>query len=131
VAALLAMFVLYLWAMWKVERQLNAEGESLFYPWRVPSTRKRVRRIDGVLSTSIRRLNSGEDEEEVLATLHLHLEGELSGEARRHYLHAVDRLRDAAGRDWVFDKDRRERSLEEAVMELWMTRAEYLKEMMR
>ena len=30
--ALLAMFALYVWAMWKVERQLNAEGESLFYP---------------------------------------------------------------------------------------------------
>ena len=44
---------------------------------------------------------------------------------------AADRLRDAAGRDWVFDKDRRRASLEEAVMELWMTRAEYLKEMMR
>ena len=35
------------------------------------------------------------------------------------------------GVDWVFDKDRRERSLEEAERELWMARAEYLKEMIR
>ena len=126
---LLAMFILYLWAMIKVERQLNAEGESLWYPWRVPSTRKETRRIDGVLSTSIRRLKSGEDEEEVLSTLRLHLEGRLRGEAGRHYARAVEGLRDAAGRDWVFDKDRRERSLEEAERELWMARAEYLKEM--
>ena len=84
VAALLAMFVLYMWAMYKVERSLNDEGESLFYPWRVPETKKKARRIDGVLSTSIRRLKSGEDEEEVLATLRLHLEGRLRGEAGRH-----------------------------------------------
>ena len=129
--ALLITLAASVWAIIKVERSLNAEGESLVYPWRVPSTRKRVRRIDGVLSTSIRRLKSGEDEAEVLSTLRLHLEGRLHGEAGRHYARAADRLRDAAGRDWVFDKDRRRASLEEAVMELWMTRAEYLKEMMR
>ena len=65
----------------------------------------------------------------MLSTLQLHLEGRLRGEAGRHYTKATDRLLDAAGRDWVFDKERRERSLEEAVMELWMARAEYLKEM--
>jgi hypothetical protein len=111
-----------------VERSLNAEGESLVYPWRVPSTRKEARRIDGVLSTSIRRLKSGEDEAAVLSTLRLHLEGKLHGEAGRHYRRAAERLRDAAGRDWVFDKERRELALEEAEKELWMTRAEYLKE---
>jgi len=126
---LLAMFGLYLWAMHKVERQLNAEGESMFYPWRVPEAKKKARRIDGILSTSIRRLKSGEDEEEVLATLRLHLEGRLRGEAGRHYTRAVEGLRDAAGRDWVFDVDRRERSLDEAERELWMARAEYLREM--
>ena len=122
----LAMFVIFLWGMYKMERQLNLEGQSLTYPWRVPSPKKKARHIDGVLSTSIRRLKSGEDEVEVLATLHLHLEGVFSGEADRHYQRAVEGLRDAASRDWVFDVERRERALEEAVMELWMTRAEYL-----
>ena len=126
----LAMFVLFLWAMLKMERSLNSEGQSLFYPWRVPSTKKKARHVDGVLSTSIRRLGSGEDEEEVLSSLRLHVEGRLPGEADRHYRRAVDGLREAAGRDWVFDTERRERALEAAVMELWMTRAEYLKEMM-
>ncbi len=130
-AALLAMFVFYLIALSKVQRILEERGESLFYPWRVSEPKKKARRIDGVLSTSIRRLKSGEDEEDVLATLRLHLEGRLRGEAGRHYARAVEGLKDAAGRDWVFDKDRRERSLDEAERELWMTRAEYLKDMIR
>ena len=126
----LAMFVIFLWGMYKMERQLNLEGQSLTYPWRVPPTKKEARRLDGVLSTSIRRLGSGEDEEEVLSSLRLHLEGRLPREADRHYQRAVEGLREAAGRDWVFDTERRERALDEAVMELWMTRAEYLKELM-
>ena len=69
-------------------------------------------------------------EVEVLSSLRLHLEGVFSGEADRHYQRAVEGLRDAAARDWVFDVERRERALEEAVMELWMTRAEYLKDLM-
>ncbi len=129
-ATWLAMFVIFLWAMYKMERQLNMEGQSLFYPWRVPSTKKKARHVDGVLSTSIRRLRSGEDEEEVLSSLRLHLEGRLPREADRHYQRAVEGLSDAAGRDWVYDGERRERALDEAVMELWMARAEYLKEMM-
>jgi len=123
------MFVLYVMAMIKVQHILRERGESLVYPWRVPSTKREARRVDGVLSTCIRRLRSGEDEAEVLATLRLHLEGRLTGEAGRHYERAVEGLRDAKGRHWVFDAERREASLEEAVNELWMTRAEYLKEM--
>ena len=126
----LAMFVIFVWALYKMERQLNLEGESLTYPWRVPSPKKEARHIDGVLSTSIRRLKSGEDEVEVLSSLRLHLEGQLPKEADRHYRRAVEGLRDAASRDWVFDSERRERALDEAVMELWMTMAEYLKELM-
>jgi len=42
----------------------------------------------------------------------------------------VEGLRDAMGRHWVFDAVRRESALEEAEKELWMTRAEYLREMM-
>ena len=126
--ALLVTLVVSVWAIIRVERSLNAEGESLVYPRRVPSTRREARRIDGVLSTSIRRLKSGEDEVEVLATLRLHLEGKLHGEAGRHYRRAMEGLRDAAGRDWVFDKERGERALEEAERALWMARAEYLKE---
>ena len=57
------MFVFYLIALFKVQRILEERGESLFYPWRVPEPKKKARRIDGVLSTSIRRLKSGEDEE--------------------------------------------------------------------
>ena len=56
--------------------------------------------------------------------------GVVAGGVRRVLeLLAVEGLRDAAGRDWVFDKDRRERSLDEAERELWMARAEYLREM--
>ncbi|MCJ2540805.1 MAG: hypothetical protein LN414_06000 [Candidatus Thermoplasmatota archaeon] len=61
IAALLAMFVFYLIALSKVQRILEERGESLFYPWRVPEPKKKARRIDGVHSTSIRRLKSGED----------------------------------------------------------------------
>ena len=125
----LAMFVLFIWAMYKMERQLNLEGESLTYPWRVPSPKKKALHIDGVLSTSIRRLKSGEDEEEVLSSLRLHLEGKLPREADRHYTRAVERLVEASKRDWVFDTERRQMDLGEAESELWMARAEYLREM--
>ncbi len=99
VAGAFAAFAVFVWTIYRVERSLNAEGESLFYPWKVRNPRKHARRIDGVLATSIRRLKSGEDEVEVLATLRLHLEGRLHGEAGRHYRRAVEGLRDAAGRD--------------------------------
>ena len=127
--ALLASFFLFIWAMLKVEAQLNQEGQSLVYPWRVPSSRSEVRRVDGVLATSIRRLRSGEDEAEVLSTLRLQLEGKLRGEAGRHYARAKERLLSASRRDWVFDAARREADLEGAVNELWRARAEFLKEM--
>ena len=113
----LAMFVIFLWAILKMERSLNSEGESLFYPWRVPSTRKETRRIDGVLATSIRRLKSGEDEEDVLSSLRLQVEGKLPREADRHYARAVERLEEASKRDWVFDAERRRRDLGEAERE--------------
>ena len=127
---MVAFFVLFVWTIYKIEQSLNREGESLFQPWRVRSPVRHARRIDGVLATSIRRLKSGEDEEEVLATLSLHVARELPKEARRHYDRAVARLEEAAGRDWVFDAERRERALDEAERCLWMTRAEYLREMM-
>jgi hypothetical protein len=130
VAGLVASFIAFVWAMLKVERQLNEEGQSLFYPWRVPSPKREVLRLDGVLSMSIRRLRSGEDEAAVLSTLRLQLEDRLHGEAGRHYRRAAEALRDATGRDWVFDAERREASLEAAVNELWRARAEYLREKM-
>jgi hypothetical protein len=115
----------------KMERVLNADGESLFRPWKVRNPRQHARRIDGVLATSIRRLKSGEDEVEVLATLHLHVDGQLRWQAKRHYARAVEHLEEASRRDWVFDAERRESALEEAERALWMARAEYLREMMR
>jgi hypothetical protein len=127
-AGIVVMFIVYLWAMHKVEVSLNREGDSLWYPWKVPSTRKEVRRIDGVLSTSIRRLMSGEDEETVLATLRRNAGG-LRGETARHMERAILRLEEASGRDWVFDKERRERDREGAVNELWRARAEHLGDM--
>ena len=66
---------------------------------------------------------------EVLATLHLHV-NMLPREAGRHYVRAVEGQEEAAGRDKVFDAERMERALEEAERALWMTRAEYLREMM-
>ena len=63
----------------------------------------------------------------MLATLRRHLGG-LGGEAHRHARRAEERLESAARRDWVFDRDRREADLEAAVAELWMARAEYLRE---
>jgi hypothetical protein len=127
-ASIIIMFIIWLWAMHKVEVYLNAEGESMFYPWRVPSTKKETRRVDGVLSTSIRRLRSGEDEVEVAATLRRNAGG-LQGESRKHLDRALLRLQEASGRDWVFDKERREKALEEAEKALLMARAEYLREM--
>ena len=97
------MFAFYLIALLKVQRILNDRGESLWYPWRVRSPLRHTKRIDGILATSIRRLRSGEDEEAVLETLHLQVGGEMRGEARRHYGRAVERLEEAAGRDWVFE----------------------------
>jgi hypothetical protein len=128
-ASVTIMAVVWIWSIYKVEQSLNVEGESLFYPWRVPSMRRKIRRIDGVIATSIRRLVSGEDEEAVLATPHLHVREELRGEARRWYDLAMDSLEEAAGRDWVFDAKRRQRALEEAEGCLWAARAEYLREM--
>ncbi len=128
--AVLAFFALFVWTIYKMEQQLNAEGESLFYPWKVRSPRTTARRIDGVLATSIRRLVSGEDEEDVLATLRLQVGDELPREAGRHYTRAVARLEVAARRDWVFDAEARKRDLEEAEKCLWMARAEYLREVM-
>ena len=130
IIGMVAFFALFLWTIYKTEQSLNREGESLFRPWRVRSPVSHARRIDGVLATSIRRLKSGEDEEEVLATLNLHVGRELGKEARRHYDKTVARLEEAARRDWVFDAERRERALDEAERCLWMTRAEYLREMM-
>ncbi len=129
-AGAVASFAIFVWTIYKIEQSLNREGESLFRPWRVRSPVKHARRIDGVLATSIRRLKSGEDEEDVLATLSLHVAKELPREARRHYDRAVARLVEASKRDWVFDAERRERALDEAEKALWMTRAEYLREMM-
>ena len=104
------MFFVFIWTIFKVEKQLNWEGESLWYPWRVRSTRRDARRMDGVLSTCIRRLVSSEDEENVLSTLHLQTSGGrgLPGSARLHYDKAI-------------------LSLEEAVKALWMVRAEHLR----
>jgi hypothetical protein len=112
----------------EIYRDKTAQVTSI-YPWRVPSARKKARSINGVLATSIRRLRSGEDEEEVLATLHLHVD-RLPREARRHHGRAVARLGEASRRNWVFDAERRERALEEAEGCLWAARAEYLREMM-
>ena len=65
----------------------------------------------------------------MLATLHLQVDGELPGEAGRWYDLAVDSLEEAAGRDWVFDAEARERALEEAEGCLWAARAEHLRGM--
>jgi hypothetical protein len=127
----LVTFAVFCWIIVKMERVLNADGESLFFPWKVRNPRQHARRIDGVLATSIRRLKSGEDEEEVLATLHLQVDGQLRWQAKRHYARAVEHLEEASRRDWVFDAERRESALEEAERALWMARAEYLREMMR
>jgi hypothetical protein len=128
-AGIIIMFIIWCWAIHKVELSLNSEGTSMFYPWRVPGKRKTARRIDGVMAMSIRRLAAGEDEDEVLATLRLHVGGELRGTARQWYDMAVDSLEEASGRDWVFEAERRQRALEEAEGCLWAARAEYLREM--
>ncbi len=126
VTGILAAFVVFVWALLKVEEQLNEEGQSLVYPWRVPAGRREVLRVDGVLSTSIRRLVSGEDEEAVMATLYRN-EDCLGGQARRHLDRALDHLGSAAARDWVFDRVRRALDVDEAVNKLWRARAEFLR----
>ena len=64
-AALLAMFVLYMWALLKVERQLNEEGESMFYPWRVRSQKRDLLRVDDALSDAIDRLARGDEADDI------------------------------------------------------------------
>ncbi len=61
----LAMFVLFLWAMLKMERQLNDEGQSLFYPWRVPSPKRKGLQVDDAISVALDRLARGDEADDI------------------------------------------------------------------
>ena len=49
----LAMLAVFLWGMYKMERQLNDEGQSLFYPWRVPSPKQKGLQVDNALRNAL------------------------------------------------------------------------------
>ena len=127
-AALIAMFALYVWAVLKVERQLNTEGESLFYPWRVRSQKRDLLLIDDAISDALHRLARGDEADDIAWNLQISTrDGEMVPEgARGHYDKAVARLVNSRGRD----RETRDRVLGEAEKWMWATRAEYLREMM-
>ncbi len=111
-AGIIAMFATFVWTMYKTEKQLNWDGESLVYPWKVRNPRTAARRLDRTLNAATRALARGRDEEDVLCMLR-QVEGMVPVRARPHYNLAVARLEDAAYRDWVFDAERRRRDLGE------------------
>jgi hypothetical protein len=127
VVVFLAMFLFYLVALFKVQNILEERGESLVRPWRILDRQQEIRRIDGILSMSMRRLISGEDEEQVLSTLLINAK-HIEGRAEGHLLKAIERLEDASRRDWAFDIEMRSESTEEAIRELSMARSEFLAE---
>ena len=126
-AALLAMFVLYMWAMYKVERSLNAEGESLFYPWRVRNRKRDLLLVDDALSDALHRLARGDEADDIAWNLQFRTrDGRMVPEgARGHYDKAVARMENSRGRD----RETRDRVLGEAEKWMWAARAEYLREM--
>ena len=55
----------------------------------------------------------------------------LSEASREHYDRAMEALREADSRDWVFQAEERLRSREEAERWLWAARAEWLRGVVR
>ena len=95
----------------------------------VPRTDKERKRVDWVLKTAIWELRNGDDVQAIIDGL---IDGTRGGGAlpdgwaRSHYETAIERLEDAAGRDWVFAWEERELELQKGEMMLWATRAESL-----
>jgi hypothetical protein len=121
------MFAFFIWAMYKVERQLNDEGESLFYPWRVHRTKRKGLRVDDAFANALLGLANEEMPEVIAWRLELRTkDGKLVPEAARgSYDKAVARLENSRGlklrEGW--------RVLDEAEKWLWAARAEVLREM--
>jgi hypothetical protein len=114
-----------------LEERANARGESLVRHGRSGRHQpaKPSWHVDEALSTGLEWLAEGKDEADVAAMLNIwtHRGEDLSGEARGHYDRAMEALREADARDWVFQAEERKRSQEEAERELWAARAEWLR----
>ena len=127
VIGLFAMFAFFLWGMYKVERQLNDEGQSLFYPWRVPIRKRKGLRVDDALANAIHGLEQCDSTVMIAWRLELRTkDGKLVPEAARgSYDKAVARLETATG----LERSEERRVLREAEKWLWAARAEALREM--
>ena len=123
----LAMFAFFLWGMYKVERQLNDEGQSLFYPWRVPRRKAKGLRVDDALANALQGLADCDSTVMIAWRLELRTkEGKLVPEAARgSYDKAVARLENATG----LERSEERRVLREAEKWLLAARAEVLREM--
>jgi len=149
VLVITAMFAVFLWGMFKIERQLNDEGQSLFYPWRVPSPKQKGLRVDNALRHALQALANCEPTVIIAWRLELRTKsGKLVPEAARgSYDRAVARLENATGLEpderWrVLDEaerrptsreetERLRRAREDSTKWLWAARAEVLREMVR
>jgi hypothetical protein len=85
------------------------------------------------LSTGLEWLAEGKDEADVATMLNIrtHRGEDLSKESRAHYEKAMEALREADARDWVFQAEERRRSREEAERWLWAARAVWLRGLVR
>ena len=114
-----------------LEERANARGGSLVHhgrPRREPRENPSWH-VDEALSTGLEWLADGRDEAEVAAMLNVrtHRGEDLSEESRAHYDRAMEALREADARDWVFQAEERRRGREEAERWLWAARAVWLR----
>ncbi len=127
-----------------LEERANARGGSLVRRGRPRSRRGRQPakpswHVDEALSTGLEWLAEGKDEADVAAMLNIrtHRGEDLSEESRAHYEKAMEALRQADARDWVFQAEERRMARaaveaprgfrEEAERWLWAARAVWLR----
>jgi hypothetical protein len=125
VIGIAAMLAVFLWGMYKVERQLNDEGQSLFYPWRAPKRKQKGLRVDNALRNALQGLADCDSTVMIAWRLELRTkDGKLVPEAARgSYDKAVARLENATG----LERSEERRVLREAEKWLWAARAEWLR----
>ncbi len=128
---LVFLFFFFILVLQGLEERANERGESLVRHGR--SRRPRPKRpswhVDEALSTGLEWLAEGKDEADVAAMLNIrtHRGEDLSEGARGHYDRAMEALREADARDWVFQAEERRRAREEVEKWLWAARAVWLR----
>ena len=114
-----------------LEERANARGGSLVRHGRPGHQQPKEPswHVDEALSTGLEWLADGRDEAEVAAMLNIrtHRGQDLSEESRAHYEKAMEALREADARDWVFQAGERRMGREEAERWMWAARAVWLR----